>query len=271
LHLDPHLAGGVLRQLARDGLAAPAGAGWSLTEAGRAALAEGVHAERALERRAFHFVENRPVGRPPHFLRLRRPAAPDPVPPGGWTFDPGLVDACARQDPAWKRRYGFPADVRGVAPPGGEGEAGVPDWQRVVLDRAERLTAALAEVNAEEGSGLLGFAVDEGAWRLEAESPALALGPGWEDVFPEVAADPPPEAWREAWRVWCQPRALPAGDVGACGLERSGHVLWVRAPRRLVERLRADRSDALKGEAWLLAGEGRTRAAAQVEVGAEGA
>jgi len=40
----------------------------------------------------------------------------------------------------------------------------------------------------------------------------------------------------------------------------------VRAPHRLIERLRAARSDAIKQEAWLLAGAGRTRTAAQLEL-----
>jgi hypothetical protein len=34
----------------------------------------------------------------------------------------------------------------------------------------------------------------------------------------------------------------------------------------LIERLRAARSDAVKHEAWLLAGDGRTRLAAQLEL-----
>jgi hypothetical protein len=49
-------------------------------------------------------------------------------------------------------------------------------------------------------------------------------------------------------------------------LERIDHRLLVYAPPRLIDRLRAARSDAVKQEAWLLAGEGRTRTAAQIEL-----
>jgi hypothetical protein len=42
--------------------------------------------------------------------------------------------------------------------------------------------------------------------------------------------------------------------------------LRVLAPGRLIDRLRAARSDALKNEAWLLAGTGRLRAAAVIEL-----
>ena len=45
-----------------------------------------------------------------------------------------------------------------------------------------------------------------------------------------------------------------------------GIHLRVAPPARLLERLRAARSDALKGEAWLLAGEGPVRRAAVVEL-----
>jgi hypothetical protein len=54
--------------------------------------------------------------------------------------------------------------------------------------------------------------------------------------------------------------------VEACRLERVDHRLLVHAPPRLIERLRAARSDAMKQEAWLLAGVGRIRSAAQIDL-----
>jgi len=72
--------------------------------------------------------------------------------------------------------------------------------------------------------------------------------------------------WRHAWRAWCHPRGLPVAEVDACILERQGCRLRVTAVPRLIERLRTARSDVFKGEAWLLAGTGRLRAAAQVEL-----
>ena len=70
----------------------------------------------------------------------------------------------------------------------------------------------------------------------------------------------------QAWRAWCQPRNLPQAECDACRLERQDYRLRVEAGKPLIERLRAARSDALKGEAWLLAGESRLRAAALVDI-----
>jgi hypothetical protein len=49
-------------------------------------------------------------------------------------------------------------------------------------------------------------------------------------------------------------------------LQRVGHKLSVTVPRRFLERLRVQRSDALKGEAWLLAGSTHVHAAALLEI-----
>jgi hypothetical protein len=137
----------------------------------------------------------------------------------------------------------------------------------VILDRPAHLGALVALVE-EEGRGerLLGFAVQQDGWALRATSPTFALGAGWRDLFPQLAAEVPLDAWRQAWRAWCQPRSLPPAEVEACTLERQDYRLRITAPRRLVERLRTARSDALKGEAWLLAGTGGVRSVALVEL-----
>ena len=103
------------------------------------------------------------------------------------------------------------------------------------------------------------------SWVLEPE-PLLALAEGWEEALPDLAVEPSPQMWRQAWQTWSQPRSLASADVAACRLERVDHRLLVHAPLRLIDRLRAARSDAIKQEAWLLAGEGRTRTAAQIEL-----
>ena len=64
---------------------------------------------------------------------------------------------------------------------------------------------------------------------------------------------------------------LPAPEAAACTLERQGVQLRVTAPKRLVERLRAARGDAMKGEAWLLAGSSSLQTAALIEVVESGA
>jgi hypothetical protein len=92
------------------------------------------------------------------------------------------------------------------------------------------------------------------------------LRESWQEIFPELGEEPSEETWRLAWRAWCEQRALPAAEAAACSVERKGERLRLTAPGALVERLRAARSDVLKGETWLLAGEGRIRPAALVEL-----
>jgi hypothetical protein len=101
---------------------------------------------------------------------------------------------------------------------------------------------------------------------LQGERPVLCLGAEWAEVVPELAEEPGVEAWQQVWLAWCQPRSIPASEAAACRLERSGHKLVIHAPRRLIDRLRAARSDAVKQEAWLLAGTGPVRPAALIQL-----
>jgi hypothetical protein len=280
LHLGEQVLGRLLHGLRAEGLAeAGAGGGWAPTDLARRALEQGHYPRTGSERHVFHFVDppGESVGRSqaPPLLPLRLAAeAPWPA-PEGWSFDPGWLDACLRQPEGWKREHGFPVEARRVlgleetngapvpAPHPGEAD---PGWRRVILDRPEHLSALVGLV-AEEGQGeqLLGFGVRPDGWVLQA-APAFTVGRDWRDLFPQLEEAVPLEAWRQAWRVWCQPRGLPAADVEACALERHDYRLRILAPRRLVERLRAARSDALKGEAWLLAGTGGLRSLALVEL-----
>jgi hypothetical protein len=137
----------------------------------------------------------------------------------------------------------------------------------VILVQPEHLLALLAMLRPETGDErLVGFGVRPEGWQLDAAHPAFRLGAGWQETFPELAAEPSREALAEAWRAWCQPRGLPQAETDACTCQRQGWRLRVRAPRRLVDRLRAARSDALKGEAWLLAGAGSLRCLVLLEV-----
>src|SRR5262249_41739832 len=96
--------------------------------------------------------------------------------------------------------------------------------------------------------------------------PILVWPEDWRVLLGTASLEPSIEEWRQTWRAWCQPRGLPAADVETCELEREDYRLRVRAPRRLVERLEAARSDVLKGEAGLVAGPGRVRTAGRVEL-----
>jgi hypothetical protein len=261
LHLGPQVVGGVLRELAHAGLAeADAAGAWRLTAAGRQAQAAGRLSRPGHERRAFHFRD----GERPGFVPLPPGPCHTILTPDGWRFDYGRLNDCVGRPPEWKRRHGFPEDVRAVLTADEPGEP--PAWRRVIVDQAEHLVLTLV-VSAEGGGGqLYGFAVEPRGWTLERQRPRLRLGPGWAEVFPEAAADPPPEAWRGAWRTWCQGHGLAPGEADACTLGREGVLLRVRGPREVLGRLPSPNGAAPREDVWLLAGEGHVRTAARVDL-----
>jgi hypothetical protein len=172
---------------------------------------------------------------------------------------------CLGQGADWKHRHGFPTDVVELLTPQPEA-ATPPFWQSVVLDRPGHLSAALICLPTDSAEQLVGYALQPETWGFRSRDPFLTLGAEWQEVFPDLRAEPPLAAWREAWSGWCQRRGLPTVEVEACVLQPHTNLVRVRTPARLQERLRAARSDALKGEAWLLAGSGRTRKAARIEL-----
>ncbi len=272
LHLDATLLRQMLQGLAEEGLIQTTGGRCALTAAARQALREGT--VPAAVRRDFYFLDRSELKRRPHFVPLTeaQPVALGPVP--DWQFDPAVLQECADRDPAWKRCFGFPMDVKVFVPPGATPANGIPEWQGIVLDRPEQMPALLVEIPGDpktpRASRLVGFAVTTADWSVRWEPPALELGEQWAEAFGELTADPESEAWRQAWRAWCQPRSIPAGEADACRFEPAGIILRVHAPRKLVDRLKAARSDAVKNEAWLLAGTGRTRALARIELHGQG-
>src|SRR5262249_53355125 len=156
----------------------------------------------------------------------------------------------------------FPAEVESLLPPRPDES----DWRRVILDAVEERPLGFIQTAKKSGAPILiGFSVRADGWAMLPE-PVLELSNGWEEALPDLAAEPSPAMWRQAWRAWTHPRGLAPADVQACRLEHGDHRLIVHAPPRLIERLRAARSDAVKQEAWLLAGAGRTRLAAQLEL-----
>jgi hypothetical protein len=165
----------------------------------------------------------------------------------------------------WKRRFGFPQEVDAIVTEGGPGSP--PEWQRVVVDRAERMPVVVVRTADDR---LLGFAVRQDGWTLPSETPVFDLGEGWSEAFPYLTEAMSLEEGQQAWQAWCQPRGLAGLGVENCPVRLEGHMLHVTVPPRLLERLRATRSDALKGEAWVLVGTGRLRAAALLEILEEG-
>jgi hypothetical protein len=265
LHMDRQVLSRFVRELTGAGLVHVNGTGvWRLTAVGLRALETGALAASEEERRTFYFLDNSAVGRPPHLLPLRGTLDAASPPALESPFDVACLQACLQQSLEWKARYGLPADVEAFSPPHPDAPPEA-NWRRVVLDSLESLALVLVPTLQAGGAILLGFPVRTEGWALEA-TPVLELASGWEEVLPDLTQEPPPEAWRQAWRAWCQPRSLPPAEVDACRLERGDHRLLVHAPPRLIERLRTARSDAIKQEAWLLAGGGRLRSAAQVEL-----
>jgi hypothetical protein len=277
LRLGRPLLRQVLRRLESEGVVATAqrdpratetaGTVWNLTPAGQQALEHGSYPRTIVERRAFHFVEG---GAGPRFLSLLRSdlAGDLPVPPADWQFDPALLVACAHQAASWKQLHGFPPEVLEIVtmPDTAGSDRQEADWQRVIVDYPQQLFVLLLR-GWGGGDRLVSFVVRPDSWGLQSDGPCFSLeGEAWPEVFPGLVEDPPLDQWRQAWRAWSQPRSLPSAEVEACELERAGVRLQVRMARRLFDRLRAARSDALKGEAWILAGEGPLRAAASLEI-----
>src|SRR5262249_1179812 len=152
----------------------------------------------------------------------------------GWHFDGSLLEACLRQPPEWKQRHHFPQDLEEILTVESDAGPGAPpSWQRVIVDRPERLAVVLALAPAEEGGeSLVGFPVQQEGWTLQAAKPAFILGAGWQETFPDLTHEPDADAWRQAWQAWCRPRNLPAGEVDASVPERHDYRLRVQTGPR---------------------------------------
>ena len=232
---------------------------WNLTDNGREALATGLLVRRQEERRTFHFLASGHAEASFHFLPRQLMPSRRGHGRADTPFEVATLDACLRQSPEWKRQQGFPLDVCEIVRGGKDATA---FWKSVILDRPE-FCSALLLVNGKE---VLGFAANPQGWTLVSPEPAFTIRSDWQQVFPDLTADPPLDAWRLAWQAWCQSRSLPAADVAACSLSRVGNRLRATVSRKRLEGLRPAVRDAMRGETWLLAGEGGTRAAAQLEI-----
>src|SRR5205807_9996618 len=174
---------------------------------------------------------------------------------------PDLLKNCLMQPLDWKLQRGFPWEVTEIIDMGTEDGTRPPSsesWCRVILDRPKHLLTLMITVSAPDNrEKLLGFAIQQQTWILHYEEPVFEIQGLWKHVLPDLSVEPSVEQWRQAWRDWCQPRGLPGSESETCTLERRNCRLRILASSRLLERLRLARSDALKGEAWLLAGTGR--------------
>jgi hypothetical protein len=266
LHLGRPLLRQLMRLLANEGLVRAENNGcWALTGLGRKALEAGEYPRASQERRVFHFRDPRAAGGPGRgelsFVHLRGGAVPWAA-GEDWQFQLDALHACVAQSVEWKQQHGFPAEVSEVV---GSAAAGEAAWQQVIVDRPERLLAALVRPAADP-SRLLGFAVRQDGWHLQSQEPVLIVPGQASEQFPELAEDPPLGAWQQAWQAWCQTRQAPPAEVEQCTLELHDAQLRVSVPPGMRERFRETRSDVLRGEVWLLAGDGPIRRAAVVEI-----
>ncbi len=271
LHLGSPFISQVLRRLDSEQLVALQSGGdrACLRPAGRAAIERSAYDRDRLERRVFYFVESEQPERPPAFVPLRATPLSLPVPADeGKTFDPAWLRSCMLRPAAWKREHGFPPEVQEIVPADLPANPGTSPgaWRGVMVDRPEHLVVLFVLVgDRSDSAALRGHALRPEDWSV-LDEPLLSLGNGWQETLPDLTVDPSADQWRSAWQAWCHPRALPSAEVDACRLERHGVNLRVEASSRLIERLRAARSDAVKGEAWLLAGAGRVRTACRIEL-----
>src|SRR5262249_24124513 len=151
-------------------------------------------------------------------------------------------------------------------------EAPDADWRSLVVDHATNASLILLRTREGKGEGgLLAFWTQPGEWALRTDRPAFRLADAWRDVFPTLETDTEVPEWGRLGQAWCQARSLPEADVERCELMVRDCRLVVQAPRRLLERLQALRSDALRGRTWLLSKEGFVRRAVLMELTESGA
>jgi hypothetical protein len=261
LCVDRQLLGRWLDVLVVRGLLSPREGGLELTDAARSAVLTGTFTEPRSERRAFYFVDQRETNQPAQFLHLARPAAPVALPGSDFAFDPNWLETCLQRPLEWKRDHQFPLDVEAFIAFTSSQIPTEHAWQAIVLDRPEQLQSVVIRT----ANGIEGFQVQPEDWKLRAD-PVFVLNRDWETVLPELQNGPSPESWQTAWQAWCRQRSLPPSETDTCEIKQQDYRLVVRVPKRLLERLRASRSDVLHGNTWLLGGTGRTRAAGLVQI-----
>ena len=195
------------------------------------------------------------------FVPLNVPGTPTDLPDDARPAMAALRD-CLAQPADWKKRHGFPDDLKAILDLDTDSDPPIPIWKRVPIERGERHTLALIQTSP---TRVLAFPVRlDGS--VAGKTPCLDL------EFAVAAetlglADPEPGAWRASWRDWCQlVRGVNPAEVDNCGFERVNHVLRVKVPPELMEQLKVARPEVFKSEAWLLAGEARCRAACRLEL-----
>lgn len=239
---------------------------WCLSEHGQDVLQARADHSPQQTRLAFPFVERLgPTGRrlaPPHFLPIAECPAVAWEVSDAHRFDLSCLRDSLAQPATWQDRYGFPKGIHRIL---GVSDGVAEDaWQRIIVDRPERIALVLIAL---PDRSVVGFAVGTDGWHLHDETPVLHLGEAARDALGNLTVAP--TAWEEAWRLWCRQRHLPLSEAEACRLHFDGIHLDVLAPPAFVQRLRAAKSDILRDESGLMAGDGYLRAAALLRLQAQ--
>jgi hypothetical protein len=271
MRLGRQLLRQILRALARQGLAQEGTDGcWILADAGRQALEEGQATESCLGRRSFYFVdqENQTADRDASaaFLSLHPGTAAPWAAGEDWHFNTAALRACVAQSAPWKQARGFPMEIVDTVTDEDDHarDAGMAAaWQRVLVDRPEHLAVVIAR---QAGGRMLGFAFQLQNWTLQVREPVFTLVENETDDLAGWCPVPSPATWRQAWQLWAQQRGLAPAEAEACAVEPAGVQLRVLATPGVFERLRSGPPDIFKGEAWILAGAGRLRGAARLQL-----
>ncbi len=250
--------GGMLLAIQREGMIERIDSNrWMITERGRTAMANRCVPIRSTERQHFSFMErldnagNR--SGPPIFLPIAECPRTNWLVDDAHRFDAGALQACINEPSAWKDLRGFSREIERLGCDAGDGE-----WRHVIVDRPERVLLTLV-TTADE---LLAFGVKADGWQLNERTPALRLPLAVLSDFTDLVTEPAESVWRDAWRTWSKQRNLPANEIEACAVTFAAPRIEIVAPPRLVQRLQAANSDLLKGEGWLIVGEGFIRAVA---------
>lgn len=252
----------LLRELSQDSFVNSEGMeGWRLTEAGRAALMMGQSRASLCRRQTFSFAEQRTptgerLGTPTYLALASTPLARTGM-SHNFPFDVAWLETCVRQGEDWKSAHAFPEGVKRLLRFEDNHEEEFPAWKRVVLAHMEEVTITLVKT----GEGLKGFAVAPSDWSLDLTQPVLHVPTETEGLLNEEEAS----TAKQAWIAWAKLRNLPLAEVEACRLAVEGCVLRIHGSQRLFDALTKIKSDLLKGDAWVLLGEGFVRRAMRLE------
>jgi hypothetical protein len=240
----------------------------SVSDQGRRLIEEGELRRTHIERHAFYFAADSLST--PGYVHLRQPETSPWVAGRDRRFNVELLRQCFGQSPTWKEQHGFPPEVielvQNDADPSGSEPGDARAWRSVIVAYPVQWMAAFVLVAGNGTSDrLLGFSIRQENWALHSSTPVCALDT-WRDTLPQFASRPSDQQWAQAWNNWCQPRGLPEALTEACNREHHGHLLKVVASATLIDHLRASRSDAIQGQAWILAGDGPIRKAAMLQL-----